>query len=58
MLLFNFLDIIIFIICTITVLYLLVFSVAGSIKHKDEYPSTKIKNRFAVLIQLIRMTNI
>jgi cellulose synthase/poly-beta-1,6-N-acetylglucosamine synthase-like glycosyltransferase len=50
MFIIQLLDILFFIISSITVLYLLFFSFAAFFKKKDAYHNTKARHRFAVLI--------
>ena len=50
MFIIQLLDILFFIISSITVLYLLFFSFAAFFKKKDAYHNTKARHRFAILI--------
>lgn len=51
---FILIDIILFLICTVWVVYFLIFSIASRIKRKKIYPMTDLRNRFLVIFPAYR----
>ena len=50
MIFLTYLDLVLFAICAFTVFYLLVYALAATVSRTDNYPESRIKHRFAILI--------
>lgn len=52
MIFIGYLDLVLFALCAFTVVYLLIYAIAATVKRTDKYSESRIKHRFAILICL------
>ena len=50
MIFIGYLDLVLFALCAFTVVYLLIYAIAATVKRTDKYSESRIKHRFAILI--------
>ena len=54
MIILEYLESVLFVLCAFTVIYLLVYAIAATINRTDQYSESRIKHRFAILIPAYR----
>lgn len=50
MIFIGYLDLVLFALCAFTVVYMLIYAIAATVRRTDKYSESRIKHRFAILI--------